>query len=461
MPDLSERIRDLVETAEVPVTLSDVREIVDGRPNRRRRSRPAIASVSVLLAAAAVVVGLVLVPSLHSQPPVRTAPTQTAAVQLQRIALTAGRQPVASAGPNQWLHTEQAMSIAAYVSQVGTTPTPDAKATINATIGTWSDTTGQACVSAATDPAQFASPANQAAWTDAGLTDQPPNQPVTGCESIIQGDTVGALTQATGVIDVSALTLDSATLSRDLEAGTTGIPAVDDVATSAGASAAFERATILLIGPDSGATPAFESALYGALSTIPGVDALGPVTAHSGRSGVGFSAVTTSGTTTIVVDPATGELVEARNVADQTTFDVLSTHYLGSPQGIGAQGGSYGATVLWLDPIGKPSIVGPVTQMVEGDAAIYSIADPRVTLEQVDALSERLQHQFGGIESTEGSASSAILNNPHVPPATTPNGQIIDIGATNTWTFLGSSRRVEDSLQALWASGLFVTILVF
>ena len=461
MPDLSERIRDLVEAADHPVTLNEVREMVEKGPSWGRRPGRAVTSVGVVLAAAAVVVGVVLLPASHSHPPVTAAPPQTAAVQLQRIALTAGRQPVVSPGPNQWLHTEQTMSIAAYVSQVGTTPTPDAKATINATIGTWSDTTGQACVSAATDPAQFASPANQAAWTDAGLIDQPPNQPVTGCESIIQGDTVGTLTQATGVFDVSSLPTDSVALARDLEAGTTGIPTVDGVVPAAGTNTAFERAAILLVGPDSGATPAFESALYGALATISGVDALGPVTSHSGSTGSGFSAVTTSGTTTIVVDPATGTLLEARNVADQTMFDVLSTHYLGSDQGIGSHGGSYGATVLWLDPIGEPSVVGPVTQVADGDAAIYTIAEPGVTLEQVSALSKMLQQQFGGIASVQGSASSAILNNPHVPPATTPNGQIINIGATNTWMFIGSSQQVRDSLDALQASGLFVTILVF
>jgi hypothetical protein len=461
MPDLSERIRDLVEAADAPVTLSEVREIVEKRPSRGRRSGLTIASVGVVLAAAAVVVGVVVVPASPNHPPVTATPPQTAAVQLQKIALTAGRQPVVSPGPNQWLHTEQTMSIAAYVSQVGTTPTPDAQATIDATIGTWSDTTGQACVSAATDPAQFAGPANQAAWTDAGLIDQPLNQPVTGCESIIQGDTAGSLTQATGVIDVSSLPTDSVTLARELEAGTTGIPTVDGVAPGAGTNAAFERAAILLVGPDSGATPAFESALYGALATIPGVNALGPVTAHSGSTGAGFSAVTTSGTTTIVVDPATGALLEARNVADQTMFDVLSTHYLGSGQGFGTQGGSYGATVLWLDPGGDPSVVGPVTQMAEGDAAIYTIAEPGVTLEQVSALSEMLRHQFGGIASVQGSASSAILNNPHVPPATTPNGQIINIGATNTWEFIGSSEQIKDSLEAIQATGLFVAILVF
>jgi hypothetical protein len=72
-----------------------------------------------------------------------------------------------------------------------------------------------------------------------------------------------------------------------------------------------------------------------------------------------------------------------------------------------------------------------------------------------------LRHQFGGIASVQGSASSAMLNNPHVPPATTPNGQIINIGATNTWEFIGSSEQIKDSLEAIQATGLFVAILVF
>jgi hypothetical protein len=47
MPDLSERIRDLVETAEVPLTLSEVREIVEGRPTVIvGPDRPSLQSVS-------------------------------------------------------------------------------------------------------------------------------------------------------------------------------------------------------------------------------------------------------------------------------------------------------------------------------------------------------------------------------------------------------------------------------
>jgi hypothetical protein len=179
------------------------------------------------LAAAAVLAVVELMPPVHhsyvKRPPV------AAATQLRKIALAVEQQATLSPDANQWLRTEQRMSIAAEVSQVGSTPTPNAQATINATITTWSNTTGQACVSAATEPAEFASPANQTAWMSAGLTNQPSDQPVTGCDSIIQGDTVGTLTESTGVIDVSALPTDSTTLANELETGTTGIPAIDTV----------------------------------------------------------------------------------------------------------------------------------------------------------------------------------------------------------------------------------------
>jgi hypothetical protein len=157
--------------------------------------------------------------------------------------------------------------------------------------------------------------------------------------------------------------------------------------------------------------------------------------------------------------------LEARNVQDQVGFDVLSTHYLSrhAPpgQGIGVQGGSYGATVQWLDPVDTPTVVGPVAEVTTGDVAIFAIANPGVTLGQVDSLTKELESQFGGVSSAGGSASSAVLFNPHVPPATTANGQVINIGATNHWTFDDSTQVVREWLSALQTSGMFATILAF
>ena len=409
MLDLSERVRDFVDTAEPPATLSDVRRIVEERPTRHRRSR----KNSLPFCRRRHVDSrrhrrrLCVCVDSCARPALIRSPHRSAAVQLQNIALSAGRQPARDPTANQWLQTEQTASIAAYVSDVGNTPPQMRRPRSTPRSATWSDTTGQACISATTDPAQFASPANEAAWTAAGLIDQPTEQPITGCDGIIQGDTVGSLTASTGVIDVSTLPVDSTVLARALDDGTTGIPAIDDVPSQAGTSAAFTRAVILLMGPDSECeTPAFESALYGALATIPGIQNLGSVRTHSGGMGAGFSAATSSGVTTIVVDPATGALLEAQNVADQSLLNVLAIHYL-SPhqvagQGIGSVGGSYGATILWLDPVGKPMVVGPVTQVADGDSAIYTIARADVSFEQLQALGPMLQHEFGGIESIQG-----------------------------------------------------------
>ena len=457
MPDLSERIRDLVDAAIDPVTVADVREVRDNRPTRHKGAHKGLLVGIVTLAVAVVLVAVALVPTAHSNK--HHAPI-AAATQLRKIALAVERQADDSPSANQWLRTEQSMSIAAGVSQVGSTLTPDAQATINATITTWSNTTGQACISAATQPAQFATPANQAAWSAAGLTDQPERQPVTGCDSIIQGDPVGTLTQSTGVIDVSGLPTDPTNLANELETGTTGIPAVDSVPADQGTSAAFERAAILLIGPDSGTSSGFESALYGALASLRGIQSIGDVQTHSGLTGTGFSGSTSLGGTTIVVDPSNGSLLEARNVQDKVGFDVLSTSYPLGGQGIAVQGGSYGATVQWLDPVVAPTVVGPIVQPDSGDVAIFAIANLGETLNQVDTLSQELGKTLGGLAGTQGSASSAVIFNPHVPPATTANGQVINIGATNQWTFNGSTQ-TREWLTALQASGLFATILPF
>lgn len=84
-----------------------------------------------------------------------------------------------------------------------------------------------------------------------------------------------------------------------------------------------------------------------------------------------------------------------------------------------------------------------------------------MTFNQINALSQELWHQFGGLTSSGGRASSAALYNPHVPPATTANGRIINIGATNYWNFDGSAHTIQEWLTALKASGLFATILAY
>ena len=107
---------------------------------------------------------------------------------------------------NQWLHSEQEVSFFAQVSQVGSTPTPDAQATVRATIQEWANGVGESCTSVTATPAQFASSANEAAWHAAGLLDSPNEQPVTGCTTV--GGATGTnglgLAEGTGVTDARA-----------------------------------------------------------------------------------------------------------------------------------------------------------------------------------------------------------------------------------------------------------------
>lgn len=89
-------------------------------------------------------------------------------------------------------------------------------------------------------------------------------------------------------------------------------------------------------------TPGFRKALLEALPTIPGVRSLGETSTGLGRSGLGFSAKNILGTTTVVVDPRTGALLEARNTDDDAfTF---------GPQA--------NVDIQWLDPTGTPKVVG-------------------------------------------------------------------------------------------------------
>src|ERR1019366_870987 len=60
--------------------------------------------------------------------------SEAAAAQLHQIAVKAASQLPPQLGSNEWLLTEQHVSFSAQVSQVGSTPTHDAQATVSATI---------------------------------------------------------------------------------------------------------------------------------------------------------------------------------------------------------------------------------------------------------------------------------------------------------------------------------------
>jgi len=340
----TEHFRELLD-AEVSGGNAVPRDRVGGRAAPSRRRLAVLCSTGGAIAAA-MLLGVLLVPTVGQHQPV-------AAAALKKIAANARNQSVPQLSDGQLLYTSEQVSMFAQVSQVGSTPTPDAQATVGATVQQWTDKHGNSCISMTSGSAQFASPVNAAAWKAAGLLDSPSGQPETLCEVVAGQSTYNS--DPAVVINVSNLTTNPSVLAGELATGTTGIRAVDQ------RDSEITRAAMLLIGPANGATPQITAAIYGALSTMPGLKALGQLTTHSGATGLGFAGTSFEGETTLIVDPATGALLEARNVAAPLLFQGLGRGYLAPPPtpSIGTEGGSDQITLQWLDPEGSPAVVGP------------------------------------------------------------------------------------------------------
>ena len=341
----TQRFRELLD-AEVSVENALSRDRVGGRAAPSRRRLTVLVSTGGAIAAAMLLVVL-MAPSIGQHQP-----DAAAAAALKKIAANARNQSVPQLSDGQLLHTSEQISMFAENSQVGSTPTPDAQATIGATVQQWSDKQGNSCISATSGTAQFAAPVNAAAWKSAGLLDSPSRQPLTTCYGL-----AGQLPYNTDplvVMNVSGLTTDPSVLAGELATGTTGIRVVDQ------RDSEITRAAMLLIGPTNGASPQITAAIYGALSTMPGLRALGQLTTHSGATGLGFAGNSFPGETILIVDPATGALLEARNVVAPYLFEAIERGYLAPPStpSIGTVGGSDQITLQWLDPEGPPTLVG-------------------------------------------------------------------------------------------------------
>ena len=210
--------------------------------------------------------------------------------------------------PTQSLYSKRTAMLELTFTNVNGIAVSAVKAEFPMTIQIWMKTDGFVAIGERLGTAQFASPAAQSAWTAAGLPVQLPDAEE---YFLSQG------TEANPPIglDVSSLPVDATALGALIEKGTTGIPQIDQI--SPGPDAISERVTLLLLGPDIGATPQFYSSLYEVLSTLPGVKQLGTVTTHSGQTGEGFD-VGTAGAASeqerLIVNPTTGKLLEAQNV---------------------------------------------------------------------------------------------------------------------------------------------------
>ena len=364
-----------------------------------RNHRILIPTVALALVAAVLVIA-----ELWPAPGFQPAPS--AAATLRTLAQVAGAQPPALPKGTQWLQQKVRLSMSASILMVGKTATPDASATVDATIDEWANTNTTTCTVSNFSAVQFASPVNQSAWIAAGLLAHP-TTPQYNCINFgqPQNSTVGI---GSGAFDISSLPTAPALLAKQLETGTTKISGLNSLPFyGSSKDSGFARAAVLLVGPTVGGSPAFWSGLLGAMATMNGVTSLGHVTTHSGATGLGFSAPSGLGQITLVLSPSSGKLLEARNIEDQVLegsegpgqafADMTNTH------GFAFEGGGEKSIIRWLDPIASPTIVNSIPRSLQNQLGPYSNAtgyieaetNPGVTQNQLFTLLANLRELPG------------------------------------------------------------------
>jgi hypothetical protein len=435
--------RDLTAAREALLQAIDVG---NGQPERRAVVHPLWRRPRVLMVAtgaAALVAALLVAFGPGGRSPanrITTPPTMPpgAVAQLRLIADRVNNQSVAGLKDGQFLLTRSDLSVAASVNNGA------AEATIGLSVEKWSTAGGQTCVALTAQPAQFASAEAQAAWTGLGLRTLP--QPSTAYQCLQGGAATppDAITGAGEAIDISSLPTDPSALAHELEASTTGIPALDQLTPDLAApNLAFQRAAMILIGPVVGANPQFDSELYRALALLPGVVALGPTTTHDGHSGQGFASGPGTGQSTMVLDPLSGQLLEVSGLDDSNSITAIAGNYLaGGP----IQVDQYSSPLQWLDPVGSPTVV-PQSDLPTGlPAYVFVVFKPGVTETDVGPLFNSLERRFAR------SISSFNEQSPGPPRSTSPLSWV--------WSFRVPPSEVRAFVQSLKSSELVQTVVL-
>ncbi len=413
----------------------------------RPRRRPLRWGIGVtLVAAVSVAAVLVVVPSA------RIPGSPAAAAEIARLAEAV--QPVPPLGAGQWYQYQLQGQLSASVSS-GTKAAPiNATANIPVTIGDWSNSTGAVCSSQQFGIVTFDTPADAQAWQTMGLTTTPANQPATGCAAGLEAALGGGGTPV-GPIDVSNITHDPATLATQLQAGTTGITAIDNYAHGDPAGlVGFLRLTDLLVGPVKGQWSGFGQEVLNTMALLPGINALGTMGTHSGADGLAFSmpkqvtlnpvtgaVVDTYTPPTVILDPQDGSLLEALNfdfpVLQSAAQDfVASANALVYSDGVG-----YGVTAQWIDPVSGLQVIDPTAlpSWISTFHIIEVVPAPSATPSQLSGVINPFLGN-GNSESSDRSRGS---------------GQ-----STDDITIMGTEATAQGVANTLIASGLFTSVSV-
>ena len=427
----------------------EVGHVLARPPERSRRPRRSLRwGIGVtVVAAASVVAVLVVVPTTKAPE------SEAAAAEIARLAETVQPVPPLSAG--QWYQYQLQGELSANVTS-GTKAAPvSSTANIPIAIGEWANSTSAVCTSQQFGTVTFDDAADAQAWQTLGLTTTPSNQPATGCAAGEEASVGGGGLPA-GPIDVSNITHDPATLADQLQAGTTGIGAVDHYATGEPTRVVgFLRLTDLLVGPVEGEWSGFGQEMLDTMSRLPGIVSLGTMASHSGASGPAFSmpkqitldptngAETYSFTPpTVILDPQDGSLLEARDL-DVSVLSSAADDFVGSANAlVFSDGVSYGTTAQWIDPVSGLQVIeqAAVPGWMTTDHIVEAVTAPSASPSQVSDV----------INPFLGNGNSAFSNE-STPAASQTTFDI---------TIMGTAGTVQNFVDTLTASGLFTSVTV-
>jgi hypothetical protein len=144
----------------------------------------------------------------------------------------------------------------------------------------------------------------------------------------------------------------------------------------------------------------------------------------------------------VILDPATGALLEARNFSIPV-LQGAAQGFVGSPSApVITEGVSYGISTTWIDPVRGPAVVdaGSLPSWIAGFHVVEAVGNPNVNLQTMaDVFNE-----FVG-------TGNSLFDDPQVPG---PSQTTFDLTIPDTGT------DVNTVVAALNASGLFQSVAV-
>ncbi len=346
----------------------------DRRAARRSHGKRRRVGLSASLVAAAAVVVLLVLLVFPGSGGARSA----AAAVLEQAATAAAQQP--TPGPGQYLYTETQTEIYQGLYQDNTLT---ATSETGLTDQSWTDDAGDGQQMLTLGTPDYPTAADSTAW---------------GAHEAANGGITVAIASS-GYPEAEAPLVDVANLPTDPSQLTAVIAAQKLVVHTQGSGQAqipggaatilddgwpysvFEGAAALLLGPTKGMTPALASALFQVMADQPGVQLLGTVTDHDGQQGQAVSLPTTGTVrvSEVVVDPASGQLLEARFALPPSTLPAHQT--CGGPEAVTtttcvpSTGDSVGTDPIWIDVVAR-GVVNLSTATVPAAGSVQ----PTVTL---------------------------------------------------------------------------------